>query len=123
MTKMMEMIAFAEGEANQAAAGAMPAGGAAIQSIMPILMMVLVIVLLYFIMIRPQKKREKQLRDMVNAAKVGDSVVTIGGIAGKIVKIKDQYLYIETGVVGDAEKKGYLKMEKDAIKTVEIKEG
>lgn len=113
----MGIIAFAEGEAAQ-----MPANAAAFQSIMPIVMMILVIGLLYFIMIRPQKKREKQLRAMVDAAKVGDSIVTIGGIAGKIVKIKDQYVYIETGVVGDAEKKGYLKMEKDAIKTVESKQ-
>lgn len=98
------------------------AQGSSLMGLMPIIPMILVIVLLYFMMIRPQKKREKQLKAMVDALKVGDSVVTIGGICGKIVKIKDQFVYIETGVVGDAEKKGYLKMEKDAIKTVESKE-
>jgi preprotein translocase subunit YajC len=116
----MGIIAFAEETAATGANAAVPGGGSS--AIMSILMMVLVIVLLYFIMIRPQKKREKQIKEMVNAAKVGDSVVTIGGIAGKIVKIKDQYVYIETGVVGDAEKKGYLKMERDAIKSVESKQ-
>ena len=45
--------------------------------------------IIYFMMIRPQKKQQKQRREMMESLKVNDSVVTIGGIHGKIVKIKD----------------------------------
>ena len=95
-------------------------GGAA-QMISAFLPMVLVIVLLYFMMIRPQKKREKELRAMIDAMKVGDKVVTIGGICGKVVKIKDEFVFIESGNIGTADEKSVIKMERDAIKTVEQK--
>ncbi len=49
-------------------------------------------------MIRPQRKKEKETKAMINAMKVGDKVVTIfGGICGKVAKIKDEYVFIETG--------------------------
>jgi len=59
--------------------------------------LVLLVVLMYFLLIRPQKKREKQTTMMRNNVKVGDEVVTIGGIRGKIVKTKDDTLVIEVG--------------------------
>ncbi|MFZ5965745.1 MAG: preprotein translocase subunit YajC [Bacillota bacterium] len=52
---------------------------------------------LYFFMIRPQQKREKQVKEMRNSLQVGDHIVTIGGIYGKILKIKDDTLTIEVG--------------------------
>jgi preprotein translocase subunit YajC len=59
--------------------------------------LVLLVVLMYFLLIRPQKKREKQTATMRNSVRVGDEVVTIGGIRGKIVKTKDDTLVIEVG--------------------------
>lgn len=59
--------------------------------------LVLLVVLMYFLLIRPQKKREKQTAMMRNSVRVGDEVVTIGGIRGKIVKTKDDTLVIEVG--------------------------
>jgi len=54
-----------------------------------ILYIVALFAVLYFIMIRPQQLRQKKLQEMINHLKVGDRVVTIGGIYGTIEKIKD----------------------------------
>lgn len=51
----------------------------------------------YMFIIRPQKKKEKQIKEMREMLKVGDVVFTIGGIVGKIVKIKEDEITIETG--------------------------
>ena len=56
---------------------------------------------------------------MLSALQVGDKVVTIGGVCGKISKLKDDYVYIETGFVGNPNEKATLKFERSAIKTVE----
>ena len=84
-----------------------------------IIWLVAMIVVFYFVLVRPQKKQEKKLREMLAALKVGDKVITAGGIAGKIVKIKDEFVWLETGFVGNPDKLSTLKMEKAAIKTVE----
>ncbi len=52
--------------------------------------------LYYFLLIRPQQKREKKDRQMRNSLEVGDNIVTIGGIVGKILTIKDDEITIET---------------------------
>lgn len=57
---------------------------------------VLIIVVFYFMLIRPQKKREKQTQAMIDAIKVGDDILTIGGIYGTVVRIKDDMLFIES---------------------------
>ncbi len=57
---------------------------------------VLMMVAFYFLFIRPQKKREKQIKDMRENLKVGDEIITIGGIKGTIVLIKEDYLILET---------------------------
>ncbi|MDR3294981.1 MAG: preprotein translocase subunit YajC [Clostridiales Family XIII bacterium] len=62
-----------------------------------ILPLILLIAIMYFLLIRPQKKREKDVNTMRNAIKVGDEVITIGGICGKIVKTKDEVLTIQVG--------------------------
>jgi len=71
-----------------------PAGGgdAGLMSFLPILLM---FVLLYFLMIRPQMKRAKEQKAMIDALQKGDEVVALGGLIGKIVELGDQYATIE----------------------------
>ena len=125
---ILETVVFADGETatttqtgtEQAAnPNAEPQANPVMSTIVSILPLVLIIVLLYFMMIRPQRKREKEAKAMVNAMKIGDKVVTIGGIAGKVCKIKDEFVWIETGNIGTESEKSVLKMERDAIRTVE----
>ena len=59
--------------------------------------LVLLLVVMYFLLIRPQKKREKQVNQMRSNVRVGDEIVTIGGICGKIVKTKEESLVIQVG--------------------------
>ena len=61
-----------------------------------IIYFVVIIAIMYFIMIRPQRKQEKQQQAMINAVRVGDEIITIGGIHGKITKIKDDDITIVT---------------------------
>ncbi len=56
---------------------------------------VLIIGIMYFLMIRPQQKRLKEHRDMVAAIRRGDTVVTSGGIIGKVTKVEDNELQVE----------------------------
>ena len=62
-----------------------------------ILMMVGVFVIMYFLMIRPQKKKQKEEQQMRDSIEVGDEITTIGGIVGRVVTVKDDSLIIETG--------------------------
>ena len=59
-------------------------------------MLVVMFAILYFLMIRPQRKREKADQEMRAALKVGDEIVTIGGVVGKIEKITDRTVVIST---------------------------
>ncbi len=68
------------------AAGAGPSGVAAFGSLMPI---VLIFIIFYFLLIRPQQKKMKEHRAMVEALRRGDQVVTSGGIVGKVSKVQD----------------------------------
>ncbi|HEX9396343.1 MAG TPA: preprotein translocase subunit YajC [Burkholderiales bacterium] len=56
---------------------------------------VLMFVLLYFLMIRPQMKRAKETKAMVEALQKGDEVITAGGVVGRITKLGDQYVTLE----------------------------
>ena len=89
------LIAFAEGEAA-ASADAAQAGGAAalVSSFLPLILM---IAIFYFMLIRPQQKKEKQFRAMLAALKTGDKIITNSGIEGKIISVKDDEVVIETG--------------------------
>ena len=58
--------------------------------------MILMIALLYFLMIRPQQKKQKEEQKMRNNLRVGDELTTIGGIKGRVVAIKDDTVTIET---------------------------
>ena len=62
-----------------------------------LIMLVIVFALMYFIMIRPQNKKRKEEQKMRNSIRVGDEIVTIGGICGRVVNVKEDSLIIETG--------------------------
>lgn len=62
-------------------------------SFLPIVLMILIF---YFLLIRPQRKRDRAERDMRNSIQVGDEISTIGGFIGKVVSLKDDTLVIET---------------------------
>lgn len=69
-------------------------------SLTSMLPLVLMFVVLYFVMIRPQMKKQKEHRAMIDALAKGDEVVTAGGLLGKVTKMGDAYLGVEvaTGV-------------------------
>ena len=60
-------------------------------------MIVVMLVIFYFMLIRPENKKKKQLNEMRNSLKVGDEITTIGGILGTICAVKDESIVIETG--------------------------
>lgn len=62
-----------------------------------ILPLVILLLVMYFLLIRPQKKREKEINAMRSGVQVGDEVITIGGICGKVVKTKEESLVIQVG--------------------------
>lgn len=86
------MNAFAEGETADTAQSA--GGGSFLTFILPLILM---FVLLYFMAIRPQRKQEKEAKEMQDSIKVGDEIVTNGGIVGMVVRIGDDNVVIETG--------------------------
>ncbi len=66
------------------------------QGVTSILLMTALLVLIYFMMIRPQRKKDKADREMRENLKVGDEIITIGGVIGKIEKINDKSVVIST---------------------------
>ena len=66
-------------------------------SLSMILMMAAIFAVMYILMIRPQKKKQKEEQAMRDNLQIGDEITTIGGIVGKIVTVKDDTLIIETG--------------------------
>ncbi|MFS4438794.1 preprotein translocase subunit YajC [Paracoccaceae bacterium GXU_MW_L88] len=79
---------------------AQAAGGGAANPIMSFLPLILIFAIMYFLMIRPQQKRLKQHKAMVEALKRGDEVVTQGGLIGKVTKIvDDREVEVELGGV------------------------
>ena len=81
----------------QAGAEGSEAAGGAVLLIAQLLPLVLVFVVFYFMLIRPQKKRDKEIQKMRSNLEVGDEVVTSGGIIGRVVSLKEDTLVIETG--------------------------
>ncbi len=81
-------------------APAAAAGGDMQSTLMSMLPLLLMCVVLYFVMIRPQMKKQKEHRAMIDALAKGDEVVTAGGFLGKVSKLGDAYVGIElaTGV-------------------------
>jgi len=62
-----------------------------------VFMLVMMVAIMYFVMIRPENKRKKEAEEMRAAVKKGDKVVTIGGITGTVVDVKDNKFVLETG--------------------------
>ena len=78
-----------------------------IASFMPL---ILIFIIFYFLLIRPQQKRVKQHKEMVNSLKVGSLVVTSGGIAGKVVKLNDD-IFITVNISNNVD----VKIKRDTI--------
>lgn len=79
--------------AQTAAAGAADPGiMGSLTTFAPIIIM---FVVMYFIMIRPQQKRQKELKSMMDALAKGDEVITIGGVLGRVSKVTEAYVTIE----------------------------
>lgn len=74
----------------------MPGAGDYMSMIASFAPIVILIVLFYFLLIRPQRKRDKAEREMRNSIEVGDEISTIGGFIGRVVSIKDDVLVIES---------------------------
>ncbi|MDD2926041.1 preprotein translocase subunit YajC [Rhodoferax sp.] len=79
----------------QTAPAAAAAGGDIQSSLMGMLPLVLMFVVLYFVMIRPQMKKAKEHRAMVDALAKGDEVATAGGLLGKVTKLNEGFINIE----------------------------
>ena len=84
------------------------------EGIVSLIPLIVLFIAMYFLMIRPQKKKDKQIADMRNSLQVGDEIVTIGGICGKIVKTKDESIIIAVGA-----DKVKFEMKRWAVSTVE----
>ncbi len=90
------MSAFADEAAQTTAASgsSQQQSGSIWSFLLPLILMFL---LLYFIAIRPQKKRDKELKEMQNSLEVGDEIITGGGIVGIVVRTSEDTVVIETG--------------------------
>lgn len=74
---------------------AQAAGGDTTSSLISLLPLVLMLVVLYFVMIRPQMKRQKEHKAMIDALAKGDEIVTAGGFLGKVSKLGDVHIGVE----------------------------
>ncbi len=101
-------MSFFIAEAYAEGAPAAPAG----DPMTGMLFFIGMIVIFYFLLIRPQQKRAKDHRKMVEAVGKGDEIVTNGGVLGKIVDISDQYLTVE--IASNVQ----IKLQRNAIATV-----
>jgi preprotein translocase subunit YajC len=79
----------------QTAPAAAAEGGNMMSSLTGMLPLVLMFVVLYFVMIRPQMKRQKEHRAMIDAIAKGDEVATAGGIVGKVTRLSEGFLHLE----------------------------
>ena len=79
-----------------ATTGTAGTGGEFMGSIASLALLVLMFVVFYFILIRPQKKKDKELKEQMSKLAVGDRVVTIGGLVGFVANIKDDQVTIST---------------------------
>jgi preprotein translocase subunit YajC len=80
---------------DAAGAGEMPVSP--LMGLSTFMMLPIMIAVFYFFLIRPQKKKAKQDKDMRDNLQIADEVVTIGGIIGRVLSVKDDTVLIETG--------------------------
>ena len=92
-----ETAAGTAGAAGAAGAEAVPAGNTVAALVTTFLPLVLIFVVFWFMLIRPQRKKDKAVKEMLNNLKAGDRVCTIGGIYGTIVGLKDDTVTLSVG--------------------------
>lgn len=100
----------------QAMFGGGEASGAGNSPVQMIIMVVVLFAVMYFLMIRPQKKRQKEEQELRASLEIGDEIITIGGIVGRVVTIRENDIIIETG--SDRTK---MKIERWAVNTNKTK--
>ena len=107
--------AIAETATDTAAATGEATAGSSIASLaVTFLPMILIFVVFWFMLIRPQRKKDKQVKEMLNNLKAGDRICTIGGIYGTIASIKDETITLYVGA-----QKTQLVVARWAIRSVE----
>ena len=114
MNKLMNLLADATAAGAVDPTAEMSTGAMIIYYAVQFLPMILIFVVFYFMLIRPQRKKDKEAKQMLDNLKVGDRICTIGGIYGTIVRIKDQVLTIEVG-----EQKTQMMIARWAVRNVE----
>ena len=98
MNKLMNLLADATATgAAEAAAEEMSTGAMIIYYAVQFLPMILIFVIFYFMLIRPQRKKDKEAKQMLENLKVSDRICTIGGIYGTIMDIKDDTITLAVG--------------------------
>jgi preprotein translocase subunit YajC len=112
---MFSFARFAVAASETTAAPSSATGGMDLNSILGLVVpLALMFGLMWLLLIRPQKKKEKALRAQISAMVVGDTVVTIGGVVGKIVNIKDDEVTVSTSVANTL-----MTFKKSAINTIQ----
>ena len=94
MTYLAQTLLGLAAAAPATATGTAGADGGLLTLVLP---MVLMFAVFYFLLIRPQRKKDKKVKDMLSALKVGDRISTIGGIFGTITAIKDDTIELTVG--------------------------
>ena len=113
--KLLNLLADAAATAETTGeAVEMSAGATVIYYAVQFVPLILIFVIFYFMLIRPQRKKDKEAKKMLENLKVGDRICTIGGIYGTIVRIKDEVLTIEVG-----EQKTQMMIARWAVRNVE----
>ena len=113
--KLLNLLADAAATAETTGeAVEMSAGATIIYYAVQFVPLILIFVIFYFMLIRPQRKKDKEAKKMLESLKVGDRICTIGVIYGTIVRIKDDVLTIEVG-----EQKTQLVFARWAVRNVE----
>ena len=113
--KLLNLLADAAATAETTGeAVEMSAGATIIYYAVQFVPLILIFVIFYFMLIRPQRKKDKEAKKMLESLKVGDRICTIGGIYGTIVRIKDDVLTIaaDVNIRNDEEREGYVMHER-----------
>ncbi len=82
--------------ANTAQQGETTQGGGLLGLLPMLLYLVVIGLVLYFVMIRPQRKRQKEEEKMRNSIEVGDEIITIGGLYGRVISVKEDSIVLES---------------------------
>ncbi len=108
---------FLISDAYAQTAGATPSGPTSFLGD-PIFMLPLLLVAMYFVLMRPQQKRAKEQRALMESMKSGDEIITSGGLLGRINKVADQYVTIEVGNVVGGSNAVEMTVQKSAVQAL-----